>query len=59
MPKLEGKSALFGDLWATILNFFFHISNQHPQICLFAKFCETMKMPQFNNKSALYACFWA
>ena len=30
MPKLEGKSALFGDLWATILNFFFSYFKSAP-----------------------------
>ena len=34
-----------------------HISNQHPQICLFARFREK-KMPKFGTKGALFGYFW-
>ena len=35
------------------------IWNQHPQICLFAKFHEKTKMPKFGTKNAWFVCFWA
>ena len=35
-----------------------HILNQHPRICLFAKFCEK-EMPKFWNKNALFGYFRA
>ena len=34
-----------------------HISNQHPRICLTAKFCEKMKLPEFGTKIALLGYF--
>ena len=33
--------------------------NQHPQICLTAKFFEKAKMPKFGIKNALFRLFWA
>ena len=35
-----------------------HISNQHPQICQIAKFCEETKLPKFGTKNALFRYFW-
>ena len=35
------------------------IWNQHPQICLFAKYDKEIKMPKFGTKSALFWYFWA
>ena len=34
-----------------------NISNQHPQICQIAKFCEKTKMPKFGTKNALFGFF--
>ena len=36
-----------------------HIWNQHPRICLNAKFREKTKMPKFGSKSALFGYFYA
>ena len=33
--------------------------NQHPQICLTAKFCEKKQQPNFRIKNALFEYFWA
>ena len=54
MSKFGTKNALFGYFWARILKNYFHISNQHPQICLIAKFLEKVKMPKFGTKNALF-----
>ena len=51
------KSALFGYFWARILKRYCHISNHHPQICIFQKFREKTKMPNFGTKSALMGIF--
>ena len=34
-----------------------HIWNQHPRICLTAKFCKKTKMPKFGTKNARFAHF--
>ena len=44
MPKLGTKNALCGCFWAKIFENYWHTRNQHPQICLIAKFCEKKKM---------------
>ena len=36
-----------------------HIWNQHPQICLIAKYHQIMKMTKFGTKSTLFGYFWA
>ena len=36
-----------------------HIWNQHPQICLSAKFHEKIKIPKFGTKNTLFGYFWA
>ena len=46
MRKLGTKNALFGCFWAKIFKTYEHTGNQHPQICLIAKFCEKTKMFQ-------------
>ena len=52
------KIALFGCFRARIfLKNYCHIWNQHPQICIFAKFCEKTKMPKFGTKNALFGFF--
>ena len=43
MPTLW-KSALCCYFWASSEKNYCHISNQHPQICISAKFCEKIKM---------------
>ena len=35
-----------------------HITNQHPEFCLIAKFCKKPKMPKFGSKNALFGYFW-
>ena len=52
MGKFWTKNALFRYLWARILKNYCHIRNQHPQLCLFAKFHEKTKMPIFGTKNA-------
>ena len=34
-------------------------SNQKPQICLLAEFCEQRKLPQAGPKNVLFWYFWA
>ena len=52
MPKFVTKNALFGHFGVIILKKLFHIRNQHPRICLIAKFWEKTKMPKFRTKNA-------
>ena len=69
MPKFGTKNAIFGYFWPrmpylTIFGQDFYknycqIWNQHPWICLIAKYREIMKMPKFGTKSALFGYFWA
>ena len=59
MPKIGTKSALFGYFWARILKSYGHIWNQHPQICLFARFHGNTKMPKFGTKNSWFGYFWA
>ena len=47
MCKFGNKSVLFGYLWVRILKNYCHISNQHPKICIFAKFGIKIKMKKF------------
>ena len=58
MSKFETKNGLFEYFWAGILKHKCHIRNQHPRICLTAKFCET-KLPKFGTNNALIGYFWA
>ena len=51
--------ALFGYFWGRILENYNYIWNQHPQICLLAKFCEKTKIPKFGTKNAFFSYFWA
>ena len=50
---------IFGYFWAKILKCYCDIWNQHPWICLNAKFREKIKMPNFVTKNALLRSFWA
>ena len=36
---------MLGYFWARILKNHSHISNQHPEICIFTKFCKETKVP--------------
>ena len=60
MPNLHifDQRNLFLCYWARILKNDCHIWNQHPRICLIAKFCEKTKMSKFGTKSALFGYFW-
>ena len=69
MPKFGTKNDLLGIfdqecvIWVflgkNVLKNYCHIWNQHPQICLFAKFHEKTKMPKFGTKNAWFMYFWA
>ena len=37
----------------------FGTKNQHPQICVIAKFCQKIKMPKLWTKNALFGYFQA
>ena len=52
------KNAFFLCFWARILKKYCHIWNQHPQICLVARFCKRAKMCTFGTKNALIGYFW-
>ena len=41
-----------------ILKSYCHIWNQHPQICLTAKFYKEKRMPKFSTKYPLFKYFW-
>ena len=58
MPKFGTKNALFAYFWAKIFKNYCHIWNQHPQICLLAKFSEKTKTPRFGTKNAWFGHFW-
>ena len=69
MPKVGTKNAIFGYFWRKMPYFgifgpeflknYCHIWNQHPQICLFAKFHGKTKMPRFGTKNAWFGYFGA
>ena len=42
----------FGIFGLAFENKYCHIWNQHPRICLIAKFCEKPKIPKFGTKNA-------
>ena len=48
LHKFGTKNALFGCFWTGIRKQYYHISNQHLQICLIPKFHKIMKMPKIN-----------
>ena len=68
MPKFGTKFALIGYFWPKmpylcILGLecsknYYHIWNQHPQICLLSKFTRKTRMPKFQTKNALSGYFW-
>ena len=58
----ECKTLQFGTetaFFRLTLKKYCHIWNQHPWICLIAKFPEKMKMPKFVTKNALFGYFGA
>ena len=57
MPKFETKNALFGYGWDRISKHYFLISNQHPRICLVAKFRGKTKMPNLGPKMPYLGIF--
>ena len=68
MSFFETKNALFGYFWTGILKTYRHILNQHPRVCLIAKFCAKIKnFKMWNQKrvsgsnfeNVLFAHFWA
>ena len=60
IPKFGTKNTLFGCLWARTFKNSSHVWNQHPSICLIAKFGKkTPKMPKFETKNALFGYFLA
>ena len=52
VTKFGTKSAVTADFWTRILKNYCDIINQHPQVCLFAKFHEKANMAKFGTKSA-------
>ena len=40
-----------------MLKNYYHICNQCPPICLIAKFCATIRIPELGTKNALFGCF--
>ena len=59
MLKFGTQNDFFGYFWARISKSYCYIWNQHPRICLIAKFCEKTKMLKFGTKNALFGYFWA
>ena len=55
MPKFGTKNAWFWYFWPRVWKEYCHIWNQHPRICLIAKFCQKAKMPKFGIKNCLNA----
>ena len=51
------KNVLIGCFWARVLKIL--VLNQHPQICLIAKFWEKTRIPNFGTKSSWFRYFWA
>ena len=69
MPKSGTKNALLVYFWQKMpyfsllvqdfLKYNSHIWNQHPQICLFAKFHEKTIIPKFGTDNVWFMYFWA
>ena len=57
MSKFGTKNVSFMYFWAGIWKQYYYIWNQHPRICLFAKFRQKTKMPKFGTKNALLGIF--
>ena len=57
--KFRSKNALFGYFWAGIWKKPCHILNEHPRLCLIAKFREIVKMPKFGTRNAKFPYFGA
>ena len=56
--KLGTKNVWFGYFLDGIWKKYCHIWNQHPRICLIAKYHKIMKMPEFGIKNALFGYLW-
>ena len=52
------SNASLGYFWAGIWKKYCHIWNQHPRLCLIAKFYKKTKIPKFGTKNALFGYFW-
>ena len=59
MPKFGTKIALSGYFFATVFKSYINILNQHPEICVIAKFCAKIKLLKFGTKNALFGYFLA
>ena len=69
ISKFGTKNAVFGYFWPKMFyldifqlefeNNYCYILNQHPLICLIAKFYEKVKIPKFGTKNVLFEYFWA
>ena len=60
MSIFPTKNALYGYFWARIeKKNYFHMWNQNPQICLFAKFYEKTIIPKFATKNVWFMYFWS
>ena len=59
MSKFETSNLWFRYFWIGIWKICCQIWNQHPRICLIAKYCEIMKVPKIGTKSVLFPYFWA
>ena len=57
--EFGNKNALFGYFWARISKSYCYIWNQHPRICLIAKFYDKTKVSKFGTRDALFGYFWA
>ena len=58
MPTFWTKSALIDNFWSKIIKKYYHISNEHPEICSFRKFREKVKTPKFWTTSGFFGYFW-
>ena len=56
MPKLGTKNPLCGCFWPKIFKSYWHTRNQHPQICIIAKFVEK-KPPYLGTQNTLPGYF--
>ena len=52
-----GPKMLCFSLWAVMSKIYCHICNEHPPICLIAKFRAKIRILQLGNKNASFRCF--
>ena len=57
-PKFVTKNALFWYFWAKILKSYFHILNQHTQICQIANLAKKEKILKLGSKICLNANYY-